>query len=247
MISTIIVDDEPKAVSMLQSTLKDLFPEIKISNTANSAEDAYHKILVEKPDLLFLDIAMPKESGFDLLRRLPDLNFEIIFVTGFDEYALEAVKFCAIGYVVKPIQDRDFFIAVQHAQKRILEKQENERNRQLLKNIMNPGNVKNRIGIPTETGIEFVSTDQIIRCEGVDGYTRVILEGKQDFLSSYNLGEFRKLLEEYGFYSTHKSHLVNTLHIKSFDRESILTMLNGDSVAVSRRKRQEFLDRIKRL
>lgn len=245
MIKAILVDDEPKAVSVLKSTLNELFPEIQISAMVHSAAEAYEKIIDEKPDLLFLDIAMPNDSGFDLLRRLPNLNFEIIFVTGFDEYALEAVKFCAIGYVMKPIQDRDFMIAVRNALKRISEKQENQRNKQLLKNIMNPGNLQNRIGIPTVTGIEFMPTDEIIRCEGLGGCTKVVLKERKNIISSYNLGVFKKLLEEYGFYTVHKSHLINTLHLKSYDREGVITMTNDDSIPVSRRKRNEFIERIK--
>ncbi len=247
MIKTVLIDDEPKALSVLQITLNELFPEIEIATIAHSADDAFEKIIDIKPDLIFLDIAMPKESGFDLLRRLPNLNFEIIFVTGFDEYALEALKFCAIGYVMKPIEDRELVIAVRNAMKRILEKKENERNQQLLQNIMNPGSLQNRIGIPTESGIDFVSTEQIVHCEGLDGCTKVVLNERKNMISSYNLGEFRKLLEPYGFYASHKSHLVNTLHIQSYDREGILKMKNGDTIPVSRRKRSEFLERIKRL
>ncbi len=246
MIKTILIDDEPKAIKLLKSLLEEIFPNIDIIDTCTSPDDAFISIIKNRPELIFLDIAMPKQSGFDLLKRLPNLNFEIIFVTAFDEYALEAVKFSAIGYVVKPINDEELIAAVKNAEQRISEKQESERNKQLLATILNPGNAQNRIGIPTSSGIEFIPTIQILRCEGVDGCTKVIVTDRKNIISSYNVGEFKKMLEDYGFYAVHKSHLINTAHISSYDREGFLKMANGDIIPVARRKRAEFLEKVKR-
>ena len=245
--NAIIVDDEPRALKVLETKLARHCPEISIIGKAGSAEEAFQLIIERNPDILFLDVAMPKESGFDLLNRLPHLNFETIFVTGYDDYAIEAFRFSAVGYVVKPIKADHLVLAIKNAKDRVLLKQENDCNRQLLHNITNPLNKDNRIGIPTSTGVEYLPTTHIVRCEGHAGYTKVIIENRKNLVSSYNLGEFRRLLEPYGFLLPHKSHLVNKSHLLRYDREGWLEMADGEKVPVARRKRQEFLDQLERL
>ena len=243
----IIIDDEAKTRQIILDKLQTHCPQVKIVAEAPSAAEAYDAILAHTPDVIFLDIAMPKESGFDLLRRLPSLNFEIIFVTGYDQYAIDAIRFCAIGYVLKPVQTDELVAAVQKAAARVTKKMEHNRNQQLLQNLANPGGAHNRIGIPTEEGIEFVETQKIIRCEGENKYTRIILMNQSPILSAYNLGEFTKLLRQYGFYTPHKSHLINMSHIKRFDKEGIVYMIDDSNVPVSRRRRQDFLEQLTRI
>ncbi len=245
MYKGIIVDDEPKAIKLLQDMLHEYCPELTIIGTAADTDVAYDLIHTQKPDILFLDIAMPRESGFDLLERLPNLDFEIIFVTGFDEYALQAIKFCALGYVVKPIQVAELVKAVNNAKRVVSLKDNHLANRQLLKMLKEPGNKKNRIGIPIASGIEFMATDQIVHCEGIKGCTKIFLQNGTNIISSYNLGEFIKLLKDYDFYAPHKSHLVNMDHIQRYHREGIIEMSNNSKVPVSRRRRQEFLELMK--
>lgn len=247
MIRAVLVDDESKALEVLRNKLYTYCPHVEIVGTADSADAAFDLIPTVQPQLVFLDVAMPKENGFDLLRRLPNLNFEIIFVTGFDSYALDAIKFCAIGYVLKPIENEELIGAVGKATRRISEKINQERNQQFLQNLMHPGQSNNRIGIPTESGLEFIPTEEIIRCEGYQKYTKVIANGRKDLLSSYNIGEFRKLLESYGFYAPHKSHLINMSHIERYDKEGTVTMSDASHVPVSRRKKQEFMEQLTRL
>jgi len=247
MITVVLVDDEMRAIEVLRESLMSLFPDLKIVGTANSATDAFPLITKLKPDLVFLDVSMPEESGFDLLKKLPSLDFELIFVTAFDQYAMDAIKFCAIGYVLKPIQKDELTSAVQRALKSIAHKQETDRNKLLLQNLVNPGNQSNRIGIPSSDGLEFVSIQEIIRCEGIQRATKVVFEGRKNLISSYNLGEFRRLLETYGFYSVHKSHLVNLSHVKRYDKEGFVHMSDQTNVPVSRRKRQEFMQFLTRL
>ena len=247
MIKTILVDDEPRSTEVLRELLTELFPELHILGDADSAESAYRLITVQKPDLIFLDVAMPDESGFDLLRKLPDLDMEVIFVTGFNQFAIDAIKFCAIGYVLKPIRREELIEAVNRAKKQIESREEGNRNKQLIHNLLNPGNPQNRIGLPTSDGIEFVSINEIIRCEGIQGCTKAIFRHRKPLISSYNLGEFRQLLENYGFFSVHKSHLVNLSHIQRYDNEGFVTMSDGEKVPVARRKRTEFMQQLRRL
>ena len=246
-VSAVLVDDEEKALQVLRQKLATYCPQVEVIGIASSSTAGYDLIKKLKPQLVFIDVAMPEESGFGLLKRLPQLDFEIIFVTGFNNYALDAIRFSAIGYILKPVENEDLIAVVRKAVQRISEKLDSERNRRLLENLLNPGHVRNRIGIPTEAGLEFVPTDEIVRCEGFQKYTKVHTMGEKEILSSYNIGEFRKLLENYGFFSAHKSHLINMLHIKRYDREGTVSMIDGSNVPVSRRKKQEFLDLLTRL
>lgn len=245
--NALLIDDEEKAVEILSSLLQEFCPQIKLVETANSLESGLVAINKFQPDIVFLDIEMPGGSGFDLLRKLPHLNFEIIFVTSHDDYAIEAIKFCAIGYILKPIREVELIAAVNQAKGIIDQKQENLRNKQLLENLTNPQNSTHRIGIPTSRGLDFVETGRIIRCEGIQRYTKVVVQNGKDILSSYNLGEFKKLLNAYNFYSPHKSHLISLDHIIRYDKEGTIEMTDGELVPVARRRRQDFLERMKRL
>ena len=246
-LNALIVDDEEKLRAVLKEKVHQFCPQVEIIGECDSAKAALTDIIQKKPDLVFLDISMPLETGLDLLKKLPDLNFEIIFVTSYEEYAIDAIKFCAIGYLVKPVQDEELIQAISKAEVRIAAKKNNQRNQQLLENLLNPGSKSNRIGIPTMQGLEFIQTGSIIRCEGEQKYTRIIIEGQKNILSSYNLGEFAKLLKTYGFFQTHKSHLINLTHIKRYDREGTVTLSDSSYVPVARRKRTEFLEQLNRL
>jgi len=247
MITAVLVDDEKRAVQVLEESLKTDFPDIQIIGSANSAQEAQTLITQMKPDLVFLDVTMPEESGFDLLNNLPSLEFEIIFVTAFDQYAMDAINFCAIGYVLKPIKREELVMAVQRAIKSIAEKQETNRNKLLLENLINPGSPSNRIGIPTSDGLEFVAIQEIIRCEGIQRATKVVFKERKSLISAYNLGQFKRMLEEYRFFSIHKSHLVNMDHVIRYDNEGFVHMIDKSNIPVSRRKRQEFMQLFTRL
>ena len=242
-IQAVIIEDEPDALEILEAKLTSLFPnQLYIIATAESVNEAYPLIISRQPDLIFLDIAMAGESGFDLLNKLPKLDFEIIFVTGFSDYAIEALKFCAIGYVTKPILDDDLIHAFHNAQKRISEKQMLRRNTELLINLKNPGNLNNRISIPTSEGLEFIPVKEIIRCEGVQGCTKIVIKGRKSIISSYNIGQYRRLLKNYKFYAPHKSHLIHLLHIQSYKKEGTIVMSDEATIPLARGRKNEFLE-----
>ena len=247
IIRTLIVDDEEHARLTLKGKIENYCPELKVIGMAENAAAAYEFIMKEQPELVFLDVAMPRESGFDLLKKLPEVNFELIFVTGFDTYAIDAITFCAIGYVLKPIQKESLLQAVHNAKAKILSKQDNQRNKELLSNISNPGSKRNKIGIPTSEGLEFVRTEDIIRCEGVQKCTRIYIKGAKNILSSYNIGEYIRLLEPYGFFATHKSHLINLDYIKKYQKDGNAYLEDGSAVPVSKRRRSQFLEQLTRL
>lgn len=246
--TALIIDDEAHAVATLQKLLAEHCPQVEIVGLANDVESGLRAVDLHQPDLIFLDVIMPRATGFDLVRELPKVNSpEIIFVTSFDSYALEAIRVCALAYIVKPISVRELIKGVELAQQRIGQRVSYERTRELLRNINNPRSTTNRIGIPSERGLEFVETGNIIRCEGLDGATRIVMNEGKTFLSSYNLGEFRKLLEPYNFYAPHKSHLINLDKIVRYDKDGTIVMSDEAVIPVSRRRRQDFLEQLTRL
>lgn len=202
---------------------------------ASSAEEGYQLILENQPDLLYLDMTMPQENGFELLKRLPNHTFELIFITGFDQY------------VLKPIKNEEFIAATNNALRRINNKNQNYRITQLLDNLNRPLNLANKLGIPTCEGLEFIAAEDIIRCEGVQKCTIMYSMDGRKLISSYNIGEYKKMLEPYGFFVVHKSHIINPKHLKKYHKEGTITMSDNSNVPVSNRKKSEFLNALKRL
>lgn len=246
--TSVIIDDELHAVETLTALLNEHCPEVKILGTAADVESGLQLIDLHQPDLIFLDVIMPRATGFDLVRELPASESpEVIFVTSFDSYALEAIKVCALAYIVKPIGVGELVKSVELARRRIGQRVSYQRSRELLRNLNNPRAASNRIGIPSERGLEFVETGHIIRCEGLDGCTRIHTENEKSLISSYNLGEFRKLLETYNFYAPHKSHLINLDKIVRYDKDGTVVMTDKAVIPVSRRRRQDFLEQLTRL
>ncbi|MCB0602198.1 MAG: response regulator transcription factor [Saprospiraceae bacterium] len=247
MIRVVLVDDEEYPRLLLKELLEESFPEIEIIGEADNADDAYVLIEDEEPDLVFLDIAMPEKTGFDLLQMFDHPEFEVIFVTGYDQYALDAFNHFAIGYLLKPIDSSMLSEAVLNAKKRIESKKSNANIQELLQHLSNSSRKTNRIGIPTMEGLEFVEMNEIIRCEGDQKYTKVYLTNRTNILSSYNIGEFRRILEHHNFFQCHKSHLVNLNHVRKYNKEGTLHMSDDSSVPVSKRKKIEFLNQLPRL
>jgi two-component system LytT family response regulator len=232
-ITAILVDDEIKALSMLGSKLNELFPQIRILEKINDPAKAIKKINELKPQLLFLDINMPNYNGFELLQHIYDPIFEIVFVTAYDNYALDAIKHAAAGYVLKPISDDLLYEATRKALDNAHQRTQSFRN-----NIDRP---ISKISIPFNNGIALKSIGEIIRLEGFDGYTRIFL-ANETMISSYNIGLFNKMLIYSNFRMVHKSHLVNMGYVDKYLNEGTLVLSNGDKVPVSRSNKAEILN-----
>ena len=243
--NVIIIDDEQSARNSLMDKLKRFCPSINVVAVSDSAESGYNAILEHSPDLVFLDIAMPSESGFDMLNKFSAIEFEIIFITGFDRYAINAIEFSAIGYVLKPINVEELIKAVHNAKKRYNIKTENTRISNLLTNMKNTNPSSHKIAIPSVSGLEYVKTSDIIRFEGYQKLSKIFLTNNRKMVSSYNIGEFRKLLTEYGFYSPHKSHFINIEHIKKYLKDGTIIMSDNSPVPISKRRKSEFISIMK--
>ncbi len=238
----IIIDDEDKLREVLDIKITQHCPELNVVAKARNVPEAYSMIVEHDPDIIFLDIAMPVESGFDLIAKFETINFEIIFATGYNEYALDALKVSAVDYLLKPIKTSDLTTAVDKAILRINNK-ENLKDYNLLKhNIQNIGDQKTKIAIPGSEAYQFVEVESIIRCEGWQKYTKIYLQDGACIVSSYNIGVYKDMLSSYGFYSCHKSHLINKIHIRTYKKEGSVVMSDGSNVPVSRRKKDEFIE-----
>ena len=240
----VIIDDEPKLREVLDIKLGKSCPDISVIGKLKNAKEGYSFIIEHKPDLVFLDISMPGESGFDMLERFEIIDFEIIFVTGFNEYGLDALKVSAVDYVLKPVKTEDLINAVEKAKNRIDNKEKINRYELLKQNVNEVGNQKTRIAIPGMTAYEFLKINEIVRVEGWQKYSKIYTTNGETIVSSYNIGVFRDILEKYDFFQTHKSHIINKNLIKRYLKEGVVVMDNGDQVPVSRRKKEEFLEEV---
>lgn len=241
-VRAVLVDDETKALELLKSKLKSVCNLVQIVGEFSNPEDAIEFINNNEFDILFLDISMPRINGFDLLKQLTNHNFELIMVTAYNEYALEAIKHTAVGYVLKPVDEDELGLALFNARKSISQKGGPIRNKTLLENLEQEQFRDKKVAIPTTQGVEYYNVSSIIRCEGYEGYTKIYFDQFPTILSSFNIGHYAKLLDSDLFYLIHKSHLVNLDFVVRYSNEGNIHLKNGAQVPVSRRKRKEFLD-----
>lgn len=246
MYKAIIVDDEDKLREVLKIKLNQHCPEIDVVDQAENAEQAYQKIQAIKPDVVFLDISMPGESGLDLLKRFPKLDFEVIFVTGFNNYVLDALRMSAVDYILKPVSTSDLKEAVLKAKSKISERKIITEYDVLRHNMATKNATDFKVAIPNNDSYDFVKLEEIIRCEGWQKYTKVYLNDGRVLTSSYNIGTYREMLEKYEFFSCHKSHLINTSHIVKYHKDGNIILTDGSNVPVARRRKDEFMEKIVR-
>jgi two-component system LytT family response regulator len=239
-IRSIIIDDEPNNVENLTSLLNQYCPDIDVVATALSADNGIASIKTYQPELIFLDIQMPGKTGFDLLRSFTEINFEIIFITAYDHYGIQAIKFSALDYLLKPINIPELKIAVEKARSKIIAKQKNNSIENLLQYIKGGNQEIPKIALPTLQEIMYVRIDNIIHCEASNNYTLFYLQNGERILVCKTLKEFSELLTPHNFIRTHQSHLVNQHHIKSLLKEDGGTLLLTDQtkIPISRQNRE---------
>jgi len=238
--TAILVDDEFSALNGLRQKLEKFFPELIILQTFQNPEEAIKFLEKQQPDLVFLDIEMPRMNGFELLSKLSKISFQVIFVTAYSEYALDALKKNAVDYVMKPIDSDELISAVDKAKSIILEKKEMDTNENLVKLLSETLNKNNKLIVPTSIGMSFIPQEEVLHLEGYEGYTKIHLSDKTEILSSYNLGKFEKMLEN-SFFKCHKSHIVNIAKVRSFENEGYIVLENEHRVPISRANRKVFL------
>ncbi len=245
-IRSIIIDDEPNNIENLQILLHQYCPEITTVATAANADSGIEAIQAYQPDLIFLDIQMPGKSGFELLKAFTNINFEIIFITAYDQYGIQAIKFSALDYLLKPIDINELKLAVEKARQKIIAKQKDYNIVNLLEYIKSGNKEIPKIALPTLQEIMYVRVDNIIRCEASNNYTLFYLQNGEKVLVCKTLKEFGELLTPHNFVRTHQSHLVNLHFVKSFLREDGGTLLLTDQtkVPISRQNRDMVKEKL---
>jgi len=235
----IVIDDEQSNIDNIIALLNKYCPRVKILGAATDILEAEQLINTHKPDILFLDIQMGEQTGFDLLNVLPEKNFEVVFITAFDKYGIEAIKFAALDYLLKPVVIADLVLAVNKAEDKIATKEKNKQLQFLLNHIKSGEQFPTKIALPQLHEIRYVTVNEIVRCEADNSYTFFHLSGGERILISRSIKEYNELLKPLGFIRTHQSHLVNKLYVKSWLKEDggCLFLSNGDKVPVSRPNR----------
>jgi two-component system, LytTR family, response regulator len=248
MIRSIIIDDEINGAESLQLMLQKCCDgKIAIEAVCNSAKEGFEKILSLRPDLVFLDIQMPHMNGFELLAHLPQRDFQVIFTTAFDDYAIQAFKVNAIDYLLKPIDPDDLLQAVSKARKKIMtESGRNEQVDQLLRQIKQQRYEVKKLAIPGGDGVTFIELEDIPRIEADSNYTTIYTHAGKKYIVAKTLKEYEELLEDYNFLRIHSSTLINLRYVEKYIRGDggFVMMKDGSQVEVSRRKKQELIDRL---
>lgn len=245
MLNTVIIEDEKKSREVLKNLIQSYCPNVNICGMAESVSTGVELIRSVKPDLVFLDIEMQSGSGFDLLERIGKVNFEVIFTTAYEQYALKAIKFSALDYLLKPIDIAELKTAVEKISMRNDRQNENEKVSQLIRNFSNKQEPK--ITLSTSDGLVFVLVEDIVRCEAHGAYTIFYFKNRKSIMVSKNLKEFQLLLEDHHFFRIHNSHLINLNEIEKYKKTDggSVVMSDGSNISISESRRQEFMNLIR--
>lgn len=240
MIKAIIIDDEQNNIINLQRLLEKYCPEVAITESSTNPNEGIELIKSSQPDLVFLDIQMPEKDGFQVLQELNSYDFEVIFVTAFSQYGIQAIKFSAIDYLLKPIDIEELKKAVAKTSEKLKHKNQNLQLQNLLHHLKESNNSSDhRIAISSLKETRFVYVKNIVRCESENSYTLFYTDEGETIISTIPLYEYDEMLSVYGFIRCHQSHLVNKKHVKSLLKEDNYTLLLYDQIRipVSRNKK----------
>ncbi|NNF33587.1 MAG: response regulator [Saprospiraceae bacterium] len=242
-IRAIIIDDEDHCRSSLTTQLEWSCPQVEVIAEGKSADEGVELIKKHKPDLVFLDIEMPGGTGFDMIEMLPHVDFKLVFTTAFDEYALQAFKVNAIAYLLKPIDEDELIRTVE---KVVIEKNDIvEQKLEKLMQYLSSEHKSGKIAVPVSDGLQFITTDKIIRCEADGNYCTIhLLEGKKLVISK-TLKHISDLIQQQNFVRVHQSHIINMNYIKKYIRgkNGQIIMDDGSVIPVSRSKKDDFLEK----
>jgi len=239
----IIIDDEPDCVKLLALQLKMYCPQVQVVAACTSSTDGLLQIKELQPDIVFLDIEMPVMNGFQLLEKLEQINFSLVFVTAYDQFAVKAFRFNALDYLLKPIDGKDLTKAVEKA---LLQKPDPQQLRYLKQQLYNGEKQHpDKIALPYQNGVTFTEIKNVLYCEADNNYTRFFIAGGQQYLVSKTLGDIEEVLAERNFLRVHRQYLVNLDHIKKYVRGegNYLIMSNDESIPVARNKKEKLIER----
>jgi len=242
MINAIIVDDEQHCIDRLTGLLeKHHASSINLAGTFSSVKEGIKGIKSLQPNLIFLDVQIHDKTGFDLLRECGTVNFKVIFTTAYDKFAIQAIKFSAIGYLLKPIDEDDLQEALDKLQENSVE--DVQKMAGVIEHNLHPATKRKKITIPTGNELIFLDIDDIIRCHSDVNYTTIYKTDKQKIVVAKTLKEFEEMLSEYHFFRVHNSDLINLSYIKSYNKGKggSVVLTDGTELEVSTRRKDDFL------
>lgn len=245
MIKAIIIDDEQHCIDRLEALLKPYSNTITIIGSYLTVDTGVQGIESLSPDVVFLDVQIHEQTGFDVLKTVQQLNFEVIFTTAFEMYAVQAFKFSAIDYLLKPIDADDFRLAIDKLSQKIEAKDFSKKVKVLLDNI-SKNDVQKKITIPTLDGLEFLEVANIIRCEADINYTIIHTKDGRKIMVAKTLKSFEALLSDCNFFRVHNSHLINLNHLVKYTKGKggYVTLIDHSTIEVSVRRKDDFLKAI---
>ena len=245
MLKAIIVDDELKSRESLKILLEEFCGNVRVTALCGNVSEAQEAIRVHAPQVVFLDIQLQRETGFDLLTRLGHVDFEIIFTTAYSEYAIQAFKFSAIDYLLKPIDTEDLKRAVDKVEKKVAASLP-DRLEKMLRGFMSDLSNSYKLALPTLDGLVFVNIKDVLYCEAMSNYTVFHTGDGKKFTVARSLKEYEGLLAEHNFFRIHNSYLINLREVKKYVRgEGGYVILHNDvSLDVSKRRKEAFLNRV---
>lgn len=239
-IATVIIDDEPDSISLLQLQLQKHCPQVKVIKSFNSSIAALEELPMINPDLILLDIELPEINGFELLEKLSPVNYKVIFITAYNQYAIKAFRFNALDYLVKPVSAVDLVSAIDKSVSTSVPTPEQIRlSKQQVK-----GQLISKIAISVQSGVVFFELNDIVYAEASGNYSKFIMQDGNSFIISKTLKDIQGILEERNFFRTHRQYIINLNKVKHFDRtDSVITMENKDELPVARIQKDKLIEK----
>jgi len=243
MMKAILIDDEKNALEMLEWQLHTYCPQVEISAICTSADKGIAAIRQHQPQLLFLDIEMPKKNGFEVLQQFPDPLFDVIFTTAYNQFALKAFRFAALDYLLKPIDADDLVAAVKRYERKKLHNNFTEQLDILIQQYKQPNAVPDKISFSTQQAIHFVKPETILYCESDSNYTTLHFTGNTKMVVSKTLKEVEEMLIHYNFLRIHHSFIINLKEVSRYVKSDggAIEMSNGAQLPISRQKKEEVM------
>jgi two-component system LytT family response regulator len=239
MFKAVIIDDESKARNALKNLIEKHCSNIAVIAEADCVKAGVDIIKEYEPDIAFLDVQMPDGTGFDLLEQIGDIDFKIIFASAYDKFAIQAFRFSAIDYLLKPVEPE---MLIEACSRLTGDSKISEINKKL-EVLLNNRNSFEKIALPTLDGINFVKIKDIIRCESDNNYTNIFLNDGKKYIVSKTLKEFDEMLTPFNFFRIHKSHLINLNYLQRYNKGEggYVIMEDGSELEVSRRRKEDFI------
>jgi two-component system LytT family response regulator len=244
MIKAVLVDDEKNALEMLEWQLHTYCPEIQVCAICQTADKGIEAINHYRPQLVFLDVEMPKKNGFELLNSFPELFFDVIFTTAYSQFAQKAFRFAALDFLLKPVDADDLVAAVKRYQKKQIQNSFKEQLDILIQQYKKPSVLPEKISLATQQAIHFVSPANIVYCESDSNYTMVYFNDKSKLVVSRTLKEIEEILIPYNFFRIHHSYIINLRQVSRYVKADggSIEMSGGVQLAVSRQRKEELMN-----